>query len=246
MNQLVECVPNFSEGRDSKKIKEITDAIESVSGTKILDVDMGADTNRTVVTFVGSPEIVSKAAFQGIKKASEIIDMRKHKGAHPRMGATDVCPFIPVSNISMDECVAIAKKTGEKVGKELNISIYLYENAASNEERKNLSTVRSGEYEGLMKKLKEEIWKPDYGPTKFNEKSGATAIGAREFLIAYNINLNTNDRTYANEIAYELRERGRWKRKGNIEPFYYKGDVVYFEEKTYPDGNSDFVASSFE
>lgn len=246
MNQLVECVPNFSEGRDSKKIKEITNAIESVSGTKILDVDMGADTNRTVVTFVGSPEIVSEAAFQGIKKASEIIDMRKHKGAHPRMGATDVCPFIPVSNISMDECVAIAKKTGEKVGKELNISIYLYENAASNEERKNLSTIRSGEYEGLMKKLKEKIWKPDYGPTKFNEKSGATAIGAREFLIAYNINLNTNDRTYANEIAYELRERGRWKRTGNIEPFYYKGDVVYFEEGKYPDGNSDYVASSFE
>ena len=245
MNQLVECVPNFSEGRDSKKIKEITNAIESVSGTKILDVDMGADTNRTVVTFVGSPEIVSEAAFQGIKKASEIIDMRKHKGAHPRMGATDVCPFIPVSNISMDECVAIAKKTGEKVGKELNISIYLYENAASNEERKNLSTVRSGEYEGLKKKLKENNWKPDYGPTKFNEKSGATAIGAREFLIAYNINLNTNDRTYANEIAYELRERGRWKRTGNIEPFYYKGDVVYFEERKYPDGNSDFVASSF-
>ena len=245
MNQLVECVPNFSEGRDSKKIKEITNAIESVSGTKILDVDMGADTNRTVVTFVGSPEIVSEAAFQGIKKASEIIDMRKHKGAHPRMGATDVCPFIPVSNISMDECVAIAKKTGEKVGKELNISIYLYENAASNEERKNLSTVRSGEYEGLKKKLKENNWKPDYGPTKFNEKSGATAIGAREFLIAYNINLNTNDRTYANEIAYELRERGRWKRTGNIKPFYYKGDVVYFEEKKYPDGNSDFVASSF-
>lgn len=245
MNQLIECVPNFSEGRDSKKIKEITNAIESVSGTKILDVDMGADTNRTVVTFVGSPEIVSEAAFQGIKKASEIIDMRKHKGAHPRMGATDVCPFIPVSNISMDECVAIAKKTGEKVGKELNISIYLYENAASNEERKNLSTVRSGEYEGLKKKLKENNWKPDYGPTKFNEKSGATAIGAREFLIAYNINLNTNDRTYANEIAYELRERGRWKRTGNIEPFYYKGDVVYFEERKYPDGNSDFVASSF-
>ena len=245
MNQLVECVPNFSEGRDSTKIKEITNAIESVSGTRILDVDMGADTNRTVVTFVGSPEIVSEAAFQGIKKASEIIDMRKHKGAHPRMGATDVCPFIPVSNISMDECVAIAKKTGEKVGKELNISIYLYENAASNEERKNLSTVRSGEYEGLKKKLKEDNWKPDYGPTKFNEKSGATAIGAREFLIAYNINLNTNDRTYANEIAYELRERGRWKRTGNIEPFYYKGDVVYFEEKKYPDGNSNFVASSF-
>ena len=157
MNQLVECVPNFSEGRDSKKIKEITDAIESVSGTEILDVDMGADTNRTVVTFVGSPEIVSEAAFQGIKKASEIIDMQEHKGAHPRMGATDVCPFIPVSNISMDECVTIAKKTGEKVGKELNIPIYLYENAASNEERKNLSTVRSGEYEGLKKKLKEKI-----------------------------------------------------------------------------------------
>ena len=246
MNQLVECVPNFSEGRDSKKIKEITDAIESVSGTKILDVDMGADTNRTVVTFVGSPKIVSEAAFQGIKKASEIIDMQEHKGAHPRMGATDVCPFIPVSNISMDECVIIAKKTGEKVGKELNIPIYLYENAASNEERKNLSTVRSGEYEGLKKKLKEKNWEPDYGPTKFNEKAGATAIGAREFLIAYNINLNTNDRTYANEIAYELRERGRWKRTGNINPFYYKGDVVYFKEGKYPDGNSDFVASSFD
>ena len=245
MNQLVECVPNFSEGRDSKKIKEITDAIESVDGTEILDVDMGADTNRTVVTFVGSPEIVSEAAFQGIKKASEIIDMQKHKGAHPRMGATDVCPFIPVSNISMDECVVIAKKTGEKVGKELNIPIYLYENAASNEERKNLSTVRAGEYEGLKKKLKEKKWEPDYGPTKFNEKAGATAIGAREFLIAYNINLNTNDRTYANEIAYVLRERGRWKRTGNIRPFYYKGDVVYFKEGKYPDGNSDFVASNF-
>ena len=245
MNQIVECVPNFSEGRDKKVIDEIIKAIESVSGIEVLDIDMGADTNRTVVTFIGNPNIISEAAFQGVKRASELIDMRTHEGTHPRMGATDVCPFIPVANVSMDDCIEIAKKTAQRIGTELNIPVYLYENAASNDERRNLATVRSGEYEGLKEKLKDSNWKPDYG-TAFNAGAGATAVGAREFLIAYNINLNTNDRTYANEIAYEIRERGRWKREGNIEPFYYKGDVVYFDEKKYPDGNSDFVGKSFE
>ncbi len=246
MNQLVECVPNFSEGRDKAIINEITQAIKTVSGIEILDVDMGADTNRTVITIIGSPEVISEAAFQAVKKASEIIDMSKHEGAHPRMGSTDVCPFIPVSNITMDECIEIARKTGKRIGDELGIPVYLYEKAANNEERTNLANVRAGEYEGFKEKIKEPNWKPDYGTAKFNEKSGATAVGAREFLIAYNINLNTNDRTYANEIAYEIRERGRWKRTGNINPFYYKGEVVYFEKGKYPDGNSDFIAPNFE
>ena len=155
MNQIVECVPNFSEGRDKKIIDEIVKVIESVSGFDVLDIDMGADTNRTVVTFIGNPNIISEAAFQGVKRASELIDMSKHEGTHPRMGATDVCPFIPVANVSMDECIKIAKKTGQRIGTELNIPVYLYENAASNEERKNLATVRSGEYEGLKEKLKD-------------------------------------------------------------------------------------------
>jgi glutamate formiminotransferase/formiminotetrahydrofolate cyclodeaminase len=246
VNQLVECVPNFSEGRDKAIINEITQTIKTVSGIEILDVDMGADTNRTVVTIIGSPEVISEAAFQAVKKASEVIDMSKHEGAHPRMGATDVCPFIPVSNITMDECIEIARRTGKRIGEELGIPVYLYEKAAKNEERTNLATVRAGEYEGFKEKIKEPNWKPDYGTAQFNEKSGATAVGAREFLIAYNINLNTNDRTYANEIAYEIRERGRWKRTGNINPFYYKGEVVYFEKDKYPDGNSDFIAPNFE
>ncbi|MEC9333174.1 MAG: glutamate formimidoyltransferase [Candidatus Thermoplasmatota archaeon] len=246
MNQLVECVPNFSEGRDKEKIKQITDSIEKVSGIQLLDIDTGSDTNRTVVTFVGSPKDVEEAAFQAVKKASEIIDMRKHEGAHPRMGATDVCPFVPVSDISMEECVGIANNVGKRIGKELDIPVYLYENAATTEGRKNLATVRTGEYEGLKEKLEDPDWKPDYGRAKFNAKSGATAVGAREFLIAYNINLNTTDRTYANEIAYEIRERGRWKRSGNTNPFYYKGDVIHFEEGRYPDGNSNFIGSSFD
>ncbi len=168
MNQIVECVPNFSEGRDKKIIDEIIKAIESVSGVDVLDIDMGADTNRTVVTFIGSPNIISEAAFQGVKRASELIDMQTHEGTHPRMGATDVCPFIPVANVSMDECIEIAKNTGKKIGTELNIPVYLYENAASNDERRNLATVRSGEYEGLNEKLKDSNWKPDYGGTDFN------------------------------------------------------------------------------
>ncbi len=206
--KIVECVPNFSEGKDKKIIDKICAAIETVDTVEILDVDMGADTNRTVVTFIAESEYVESAAYKGIEKAAELIDMRKHTGAHPRMGATDVCPFIPVSNIEMEECVDIASKLGEKVGNELSIPIFLYESAAANEERQNLANVRSGEYEGLSEKLKDANWKPDFGPGRTNVKSGATAIGAREFLIAYNINLNTTDRTYANEIAYELRERG--------------------------------------
>ena len=244
--KIVECVPNFSEGKDKNIIDQICASIETIDTVKILDVDMGADTNRTVVTFIAESDYAGIAAYKGIEKAAELIDMRNHKGAHPRMGATDVCPFIPVSNIDMEECVDIAIRLGEKVGNELNIPIFLYESAASNDERKNLANIRSGEYEGLSKKLKEENWKPDFGPAKLNARAGATAIGAREFLIAYNINLNTNDRTYANEIAYELRERGRWKRVKQKDKFYYKGNIVNFAEGYYPDGNSDYVGNSLE
>ena len=244
--KIVECVPNFSEGKDKKIIDKICAAIETVDTVEILDVDMGADTNRTVVTFIAESEYIENAAYKGIEKAAELIDMRKHTGAHPRMGATDVCPFIPVANIDMEECVDIAIKLGEKVGDELSIPIFLYESAATSEERKNLATIRSGEYEGLSEKLKEPNWKPDFGPDNANVKSGATAIGAREFLIAYNINLNTTDRTYANEIAYELRERGRWKRINQKDNFYYKGDIVTFSEGYYPDGNSDYIGNNLK
>ena len=244
--KIIECVPNFSEGKDKKIIDKICATIETVDTVEILDVDMGADTNRTVVTFIAESEYVEDAAYKGIEKAAELIDMNKHTGAHPRMGATDVCPFIPVSNITMDDCVDIAKRLGEKVGNELSIPIFLYEAAATNEKRLNLANIRSGEYEGLSEKLKDPEWKPDFGPNKPNVKSGATAIGAREFLIAYNINLNTTDRTYANEIAYELRERGRWKRINQKDNFYYKGDIVNFAEGYYPDGNSDYVGTSLK
>ena len=246
MKKVIECVPNFSEGRDLAVIKQITDAIESVQGIQLLDVDPGESTNRTVVTFIGEPEPVKEAAFRAVQKASELIDMRNHSGEHSRFGATDVCPFVPVSNATMEECAAIAGEVGQRIGKELSIPVYLYEHAASRPERQNLAKVRAGEYEGLPKKLSDPDWEPDFGPAEFNPESGAIAVGAREFLIAYNINLNTTDRRYANEIAYEIRERGRWKRTGNVNPFYYKGDVVNFEEGKYADGNSDFVAGSFE
>ncbi len=246
MKKVIECVPNFSEGRDLAVIKQITDVIESVQGIRLLDVDPGQSTNRTVVTFVGQPEPVKEAALRAVKKASELIDMSKHQGEHARFGATDVCPFVPVAGTTMEECAQIAREVGQRIGNELGIPVYLYEYAASKPERRNLADVRAGEYEGLREKLAKPEWKPDYGPARFNEKTGATAVGAREFLIAYNINLNTTDRRFANEIAYEIRERGRWKRVGNIEPFYYKGEVVYFEEGKYADGNSDFVAGSFD
>jgi glutamate formiminotransferase/formiminotetrahydrofolate cyclodeaminase len=211
MRKLIECVPNFSEGRDPEIIRQITDSIESVEGVSLLDVDPGASTNRTVVTFVGSPEAVVEGAFRGIRKAAELIDMGKHKGAHPRMGATDVCPFIPVSNVNWDEAIACANHLGERVGKELRIPVYLYEKAAKNRSRANLAIIREGEYEGFFEKIKQPAWKPDFGPASFNEKSGATAIGARDFLVAYNINLNTKAVRRANSVAFDVRENGRIK-----------------------------------
>ena len=246
MERIVECVPNFSEGRNDAVIKDITDAIEGVAGVRLLDVDPGRDTNRTVVTFVGSPDEVAEAAFVAVQRAAQLIDMRQHQGAHPRFGATDVVPFVPVSGVTMQDCVEIARAVGGRIGRELGIPVYLYEHAAELPGRRNLSKVRSGEYEGLAEKLKDPEWKPDFGPAEFNATSGVTAVGAREFLIAYNIDLSTTDRRYANEIAYVLRERGRWKRTGNTEPFYYKGEVVRFpEDGTYPCGPCDFIGSSF-
>jgi glutamate formiminotransferase/formiminotetrahydrofolate cyclodeaminase len=247
MEPVIECVPNISEGRNPSAIKEVTDAIEAVADVRLLDVDPGEKTNRTVITFVGPPAAVEEAAFQTVKAAAQVIDMSGHQGEHPRMGATDVVPFVPVSGISMEECAEIARRVGARIGEELEIPVYLYEHAASRPERKNLAKVRAGEYEGLQEKLKDPEWAPDFGPAHFNARAGATAVGAREFLVAYNINLNTTDRRYANEIAYVLRERGRWKRVGNTAPFYYKGDVVDFPgDGSYPCGPCDFVGSSFE
>lgn len=218
MKQLIECVPNFSEGRRIDVIKQITDVIEKCEGVKLLDVDPGYSTNRTVVTFVGTPEEVIEAAFQAIKKAKEVIDMRHHHGDHPRFGATDVCPLVPVANITMEETVAYARKLAERVGKELGIPIYCYEFAAFNEIRRNLANCRSGEYEKLKERIASPEWKPDFGPTVFSEsvaKSGAIAIGARDFLIAVNFNLNTTSTRRANAIAFDVREKGRPQREGN-------------------------------
>src|SRR6184192_3876276 len=211
MQKLIECVPNFSEGRDQNLIRQITGAIESVDGVSLLDVDPGASTNRTVVTFVGSPDAAVEAAFRAVKKASELIDMRKHKGAHPRMGATDVCPFIPVSNVSWEEAIACAQQLGKRVGEELKIPVYLYEKAAKDKSRSNLAVIRAGEYEGFSEKIRQPEWKPDFGLAKLNEKAGATAIGAREFLVAYNVNLNTKSVRRANSVAFDVREQGRFK-----------------------------------
>ncbi|TVR39175.1 MAG: glutamate formimidoyltransferase [Cryomorphaceae bacterium] len=215
--RLLECVPNISEGRDAQKIKAVTDVIETVEGVQLLDVDPGASTNRTVITFVGEPEAVIEAAFRVIKKASEVIDMSKHKGEHPRFGATDVCPLIPISGITMEETAELAHKLGERVGKELGIPGYYYENAATQPKRKNLAYCRQGEYEGLDK-LSQPEWKPDFGPAAFNasvKKTGAVAISARDFLVAYNINLNTTSTRRANAIAFDIREAGRIKREGD-------------------------------
>jgi len=210
--RIIECVPNISEGRDRAKIDAIAAVAETVEGVRLLDVDPGKATNRTVITFVGEPEQVCEAAFRLVKKAQELIDMRGHKGEHPRFGATDVCPLVPISGVSMEECAAHARKLGERIGKELGIPVYLYENAASEEKRRNLANNRSGEYEGLPKKLKDPAWRPDHGPADFNEsvaKSGAIAVGARNFLVAYNVNLNTTSTRRANAIAFDVREAGR-------------------------------------
>jgi glutamate formiminotransferase/formiminotetrahydrofolate cyclodeaminase len=218
MKQLIECVPNISEGRDTAKINAIASVVETVEGVKLLNVDPGAATNRTVITFVGEPEPVIEAAFLLIKKAAELIDMSKQTGEHPRFGATDVCPMIPIANITMDEVVPYAHKLGTRVGEELGIAGYFYENACKEEKRRNLATCRSGEYEGLPNKLVDPEWKPDFGPAEFNDRikgSGVTAISARDFLVAYNVNLNTTSVRRANSIAFDLRENGRTKRKGN-------------------------------
>ena len=215
MQKLVECVPNFSEGRDMEVIDKITAEIKATDGARLLNVDPGADTNRTVVTFVGPPESVLEAAFKAIKKAAELIDMSKHSGAHPRMGATDVCPFIPVSNVSIEECVDLAKQLGERIGRELEIPVYLYGKAATRPEREKLPDIRKGEYEALPEKLKDPDFAPDFGPAQFNVRSGATVTGVRDFMLAYNVNLNTRDRSLAHEIALNLRESGRAKRDKN-------------------------------
>lgn len=231
MKQIIECVPNFSEGRDLAVIEKITNEIESVDGVKLLDVDPGSATNRTVVTFVGTPAEVVEAAFRAIRKASELIDMSKHRGEHPRMGATDVCPLVPVANISMEEVVEYARALAKRLGEELNIPVYCYERAAFKPERRNLANCRKGEYEGLPERLTSSEWKPDFGPAKFQPRWGATAVGARDFLVAYNINLNTTSTRRANAIAFDVRERGRVQRQGN--PLTgkivkdEKGDPVY-------------------
>ena len=236
MNQIIECVPNFSEGRNQDIINEISEAISNTKGVHLLNVDPGKATNRTVMTFVGNPDSVINAAFDAIKVASEKIDMSKHRGEHPRFGATDVCPLIPVSNISFDELIPYAEKLARLVSEELNIPTYLYEYAAKEEKRRNLANVRSGEYEGLKKKIYSDDWKPDFGKN-FNKKSGATAIGVRDFLIAYNINLNTKSTRLANAIAFDVREKGRIKRKGH--PVI--GEIVYDK-----DGNAETIPGSLK
>ena len=215
MKQLIECVPNFSEGRDEDIIRHITDAIQSVEGIRLLNVDPGKATNRTVVTFVGEPINVIEAAFRGAKMATQLIDMSKHKGEHPRFGAIDVCPLVPIANISMEETVVYARRLAQRMGEELGISVYCYEFATYNEERQSLANCRAGEYEGLKIKLLKQDWKPDYGPTILNERSGASAVGARNFLIAYNVNLNTTSVRRANAIAFDVREAGRILREGD-------------------------------
>ncbi|UCD23540.1 MAG: glutamate formimidoyltransferase [Gemmatimonadota bacterium] len=213
--QLIECVPNFSEGNDLSIIKQITDQIEAVDDVTLLDVDPGKATNRTVVTFVGPPDAVIEAAVSAVKKAAELIDMSNHSGEHPRFGATDVCPLVPISGITMEETVGCARELARRIGEDLGIAVYCYENAAFTDQRRNLADVRAGEYEALKDRLREAEWKPDFGPAEFNPRSGATAVGARDFLVAYNINLNTTSTRRANAIAFDVREKGRIKRKGN-------------------------------
>ncbi len=243
---VVECVPNFSEGRDMAKIKVITDAIAAVAGVQLLDVDPGADTNRTVVTFVGSPEQVVEAAFQGVKTAAQVLDMTSHQGSHPRMGATDVCPFVPVAGITLEQCADLARQLGERVGRELELPVYLYEHAASRPERRNLAAVRKGEYEGLAEKLKDPEWAPDFGPARQHPRAGALITGAREFLIAYNITLNSRDKAHATDIAFELREKGRVARRGQTSAFYSSGKELLYAEGCFPCGNCGFDGASFE
>ena len=247
MQQLVECVPNFSEGQDSNKIGIIISEIKKITGVSLLDVSSGIDTNRTVVTFVGSISSVEEAAFQAIRVASEIIDMRKHKGTHARLGATDVFPFIPVSNVTVDDCISLSHRVAKRVGDDLSIPVYLYEYSAQTPERKNLANIRYGEYEGLSKKLSDKSWAPDYGPLELNEISGATVMGAREFLVAYNINLNTMDKRMATDIAFEIREKGRAKRRDNTySPISLDGEIIRYKKDEYPCGICEYVSNNYE
>lgn len=243
--RLVECVPNISEGRDAAKIKQVVDAISAVSGVRVLDVDPGADTNRTVITFVGEPEAVLAGAFACIAEAAKVIDMRQHHGAHPRMGATDVVPFVPVEGVSMEDCAELARRLGARAAAELAIPVYLYEAAASRPERRNLAEVRRGEYEGLEKKLRDPQWAPDFA-APYNPGAGATIIGAREFLVAYNVTLNSNDKAHATDIAFELREKGRVARRGRVKPYYQAGELIYYAEGSFPCGNCDFTGATFQ
>ena len=235
MDRLIECVPNFSEGNDLDVIRQITDEIEAVDGVKLLDVDPGRATNRTVVTFAGSPDDVVEAAVRCVRKASELIDMSKHSGEHPRFGATDVCPLVPISGVTMEETVEYARELARRLGEEVGLTVYCYEQAAARPERRNLADVRSGEYEGLPEKLADPDWAPDFGPAEFNPSSGATAVGARDFLVAYNVNLNTTSTRRANAIAFDVREKGRMKRDGDP----ITGDVV-----RDADGNPVWVSGS--
>jgi len=235
--KLIECVPNFSEGCDMGIIKQITNEIEAVEGVKLIDVDPGKATNRTVVTFVGTPDEVIEAAFRATRKAMELIDMSKHHGAHPRFGATDVCPLVPVANITMDEVVVYARKLAKRIGEELGIPVYCYEFAAFEEKRRNLANCRAGEYEGLPNKMKDAAWKPDFGPAEFLPRTGAIAVGARNFLVAYNVNLNTTSTRRANAIAFDIREKGRPQRVGNP----YTGKIALDEK-----GNEIWIPGSLK
>jgi glutamate formiminotransferase / formiminotetrahydrofolate cyclodeaminase len=223
MPTLVECVPNFSEGRNRSVIDAIADAIRGAGGVKLLDVDPGADTNRTVYTFVGPPDAVAEAAVKAAHRARELIDMSRHAGAHPRIGALDVCPIVPVAGVTMEECAEIARGIGRRIGEELQVPVYFYEHAATSPARRSLADIRAGEYEGLGRKLQDPAWAPDAGPARFDPRYGASVVGAREFLIAYNVNLNTRDRKLANEIALTIRENGRLARDG-------RGNVVLDEQ----------------
>jgi glutamate formiminotransferase / formiminotetrahydrofolate cyclodeaminase len=242
--EIVECVPNFSEGRDMAVIKAITDAIEAVPGTRLLHVDPGADANRTVVTFVGDPEAVAEAAFQAIATAAERIDMRHHRGEHPRLGATDVCPFVPIEGVTLDQCAELARRVGRRVGDELAVSVYFYEAAATDPARKNLADVRRGEHEGLAERLKDPRWKPDCGPATFNPRSGATILGARDVLVAFNVTLNTPSVSAASDIAMELRERGRVARRGSPSLYYCDGEPLVYAEGSFPCGNCEFLGKT--
>lgn len=227
MTRIVECVPNFSEGRDPRILDAIVASIRAVKGVKLLSAEPDTDYNRSVVTFVGEPAPVQEAAFQATKTATGLIDMRSHKGEHPRIGATDVVPFVPVSGVTMDECVALAQGYGARVAKELGVPIYLYEEAATDPERKNLATIRKGEYEGLPAKLEDPAWKPDFGAAVFNPKSGATVTGARFFLVAYNVNLSTNNKDIAHEIALRIRESGRTMKDAEGRSFKVPGSLKF-------------------